>query len=38
MPSAKDVTVSTEWLKVMSVGESGTGKSVFAASFPVTRV
>jgi hypothetical protein len=35
MPSAKDVTVSTEWLKVMSVGESGTGKSVFAASFPV---
>lgn len=34
MPSAKDVTVNTEWLKVMSVGESGEGKSVFAASFP----
>lgn len=34
MPSAKDVTVNTEWLKVMSVGESGMGKSVFAASFP----
>jgi hypothetical protein len=35
MPNAKDVTVNTEWLKVMSVGESGTGKSVFASSFPV---
>lgn len=34
MPSAKDVTVSTEWLKVMCVGESGEGKSIFAASFP----
>jgi hypothetical protein len=34
MPSAKDVTVTTEWLKVMSVGESGTGKSIFASSFP----
>lgn len=34
MPNAKDVTVKTEWLKVMSVGESGTGKSSFAASFP----
>lgn len=34
MPNAKDVSVSTEWLKVMCVGESGTGKSVFAASFP----
>ena len=34
MANAKDVTVNTEWLKIMSVGESGTGKSVFAASFP----
>lgn len=32
--NAKDVTVSTEWLKVMSVGESGTGKSIFASTFP----
>jgi len=34
MPNARDVGVQTEWLKVMSVGESGTGKSTFAASFP----
>jgi len=34
MPSAKDISANTEWLKVMSVGESGTGKSIFAASFP----
>ena len=34
MPNAKDVSVNTEWIKVMSVGESGTGKSVFASSFP----
>lgn len=34
MPNAKSVTVNTEWLKVMSVGESGEGKSVFASSFP----
>jgi hypothetical protein len=34
MPNAKDVTINTEWLKIMSVGESGTGKSVFASSFP----
>lgn len=34
MPNAKDVTIDTEWLKVMSVGEAGTGKSSFAASFP----
>lgn len=34
MPSAKDVTVESEWLKVFSVGESGTGKSIFASSFP----
>jgi hypothetical protein len=32
--SAKDVTVNTEWLKVMCVGESGTGKSIFASTFP----
>jgi hypothetical protein len=34
MPSAKDVTAISEYLKVMSVGDSGTGKSVFAATFP----
>ena len=34
MPNAKDVTVNSEYLKVMSVGESGMGKSVFASSFP----
>lgn len=34
MPSAKDVTVSTEFIKVMSVGDPGTGKSIFASSFP----
>ena len=34
MPSAKDVSVDTEYLKVFSVGESGTGKSIFASSFP----
>lgn len=34
MPNAKDVTVNSEFLKVMSVGESGMGKSVFASSFP----
>ena len=34
MPSALDVTVNTEWIKTMAVGESGTGKSQFAASFP----
>jgi len=33
-PSALDVTVNSEYLKVMSVGESGKGKSIFAASFP----
>lgn len=34
MPNAKEVTHNTEWIKAMSVGESGTGKSVFASSFP----
>ena len=34
MPNAKDVAVDTEWIKVMSVGDSGEGKSVFASSFP----
>jgi len=34
MPSAKDVTVNSEWLKVFLVGESGTGKSTFASTFP----
>lgn len=34
MPNAKDISVNTEWIKVMSVGESGEGKSTFAASFP----
>lgn len=34
MPSAKDVKVDSEFLKIMSVGESGTGKSAFASTFP----
>ena len=34
MPSAKDVNVNTEWIKVFSAGESGTGKSIFASTFP----
>lgn len=34
MPSAKDVTVNTEFIKVMSIGEPGTGKSIFASTFP----
>lgn len=34
MPSAKDVTVNTEYFKIMSVGEPGTGKSIFGSSFP----
>jgi len=34
MANAKDITVDSEYLKVMSVGESGTGKSVFASTFP----
>jgi hypothetical protein len=33
-PNAKDISVNTEFLKVMSVGDSGTGKSLFASSFP----
>jgi len=32
--NAKDVTASTEYIKVMSVGEPGTGKSILASSFP----
>ena len=34
MPSAKDIAVNSKYLKVFSVGESGTGKSTFASSFP----
>jgi hypothetical protein len=34
VPNAKNVTMSSEKLKIMSVGESGEGKSVFASSFP----
>jgi len=34
MPSAKDVTISTEYLKIMSVGHPGSGKSIFASTFP----
>lgn len=34
MPSAKDVTVETEFIKAMSVGDPGSGKSVFASTFP----
>ena len=31
---AKDVTPSTEFIKIMVVGDYGTGKSVFGSSFP----
>ena len=34
MPSAKDVTVSTERYKVFVCGDAGTGKSIFASTFP----
>lgn len=34
MPNAKDINPQTQWLKIMSVGESGEGKSTFASSFP----
>jgi hypothetical protein len=34
LPSAKDVSVNSEYLKVMSAGASGTGKSIFASTFP----
>jgi hypothetical protein len=34
MANAKDVTINTEFFKIMSVGEPGTGKSIFASSFP----
>ena len=34
MPNAKEVTVNTEYLKIMSVGEPGTGKSIFGSTFP----
>lgn len=34
MPSAKDVTIQSERLKCMVVGTFGTGKSVFASTFP----
>jgi hypothetical protein len=34
MPNAKDVTVTSEYLKVFSVGLAGSGKSIFASSFP----
>jgi len=34
MPSAKDVTGESEFLKAMSVGDPGSGKSIFASTFP----
>jgi hypothetical protein len=34
MKSALDVTVSTEYYKVLVIGSPGTGKSVFASTFP----
>ena len=34
MPNAKDVTANTEVKKIFVTGDYGTGKSVFAASFP----
>ena len=35
MPSCKDLTADTTFLKCMVVGKAGTGKSVFASSFPM---
>lgn len=32
--NAKDVSVNTEYIKVMSVGEPGTGKSILGSTFP----
>jgi len=32
--NAQDVTVSTEFLKLLVVGDYGSGKSIFASSFP----
>lgn len=34
MPSAKDITLSTSQFKVFVVGDYGTGKSIFASTFP----
>ena len=34
MPSCKDITADTSLLKCMVIGKAGTGKSVFASSFP----
>ena len=34
MPNAKDVVPDTTFLKVFVVGDSGTGKSIFASTFP----
>lgn len=34
MPSAKEVTVNTEFFKIMSVGDPGTGKSILGSTFP----
>ena len=34
MPNAKDVGVDTTFIKVFVVGDTGSGKSVFAATFP----
>jgi hypothetical protein len=34
VPNAKDVTPESEFVKVLVVGDAGTGKSIFAASFP----
>jgi hypothetical protein len=34
MPSAKDVSVNTEYAKIMSVGPPGSGKSIFGSTFP----
>lgn len=34
MPSAKDVTINSQFLKAMLVGDPGTGKSIMAGTFP----
>ena len=34
MPNARDTTFLTEYLKIFVIGDYGTGKSVFASTFP----
>ena len=34
MPSAKDVTIDSAFIKCMVIGKAGSGKSIFASTFP----